>query len=598
MSAVTLRDVSFTYPGAAAPTLRHVDLDVPEGDFLAIMGANGCGKSTLCKTMNGLIPQFIVGDLSGSITVCGVDAARSHIGDLAQRIGYVYQDFENQLVRPTVIDEASFACLNYAFDDYLERGMRALELCGLADRADSYIWQLSGGQKHLLALAGAIALEPDVIVLDEPVAQLDPYHARQTYEVLRDLNEHHGKTIIVIEHHTDFIADYCTSAALMHDGAISWNLPAHEALQRIEDLEASDVHPPQIALAGRALKKVGALHAAAPLPTTVEEGFAAFSTIPFMPSPRSEHKADEPSRPMRDRPIVEFRDVSVSYRSVKGEPHRVFDGLDLTIRHGEKVALVGSNGAGKSTLLKLMCGLIKPQSGEILLDGTSTRGMGPDELSEQLSLVYQNPEQMFIKDSIRADIEFAMRARGVKDAAERTDELLERFRLSELADRDGRLMSGGQMRRASLAIGIALDPPVLLLDEPTANLDIGTRQEIIKLVADLRGVTDTVVIATHDMQLVCQFADRIIVLCQGEIIGDGTPDEIFMDAGIVERSGIRPPEIFAMGQALDSTAACYTLDDFLSGFPAWRARYGSSASDGTAPGAPGAAGIDDGEGSA
>ncbi len=598
MSAVTLRDVSFTYPGAAAPTLRHVDLDVPEGDFLAIMGANGCGKSTLCKTMNGLIPQFIVGDLSGSITVCGVDAARSHIGDLAQRIGYVYQDFENQLVRPTVIDEASFACLNYAFDDYLERGMRALELCGLADRADSYIWQLSGGQKHLLALAGAIALEPDVIVLDEPVAQLDPYHARQTYEVLRDLNEHHGKTIIVIEHHTDFIADYCTSAALMHDGAISWNLPAHEALQRIEDLEASDVHPPQIALAGRALKEAGALHAAAPLPTTVEEGFAAFSTIPFMPSPRSEHKADEPSRPMRDRPIVEFRDVSVSYRSVKGEPHRVFDGLDLTIRRGEKVALVGSNGAGKSTLLKLMCGLIKPQSGEILLDGTPTRGMGPDELSEQLSLVYQNPEQMFIKDSIRADIEFAMRARGVKDAAERTDELLERFRLSELADRDGRLMSGGQMRRASLAIGIALDPPVLLLDEPTANLDIGTRQEIIRLVADLRGVTDTVVIATHDMQLVCQFADRIIVLCQGEIIGDGTPDEIFMDAGIVERSGIRPPEIFAMGQALDSTAACYTLDDFLSGFPAWRARNGSSASDGAAPGAPGAAGTDDGKGSA
>ena len=128
------------------------------------------------------------------------------------------------------------------------------------------------------------------------------------------------------------------------------------------------------------------------------------------------------------------------------------------------------------------------------------------------------------------------------------------------------------MRRASLAIGIALDPPVLLLDEPTANLDIGTRQEIIGLVADLRGVTDTVVIATHDMQLVCQFADRIIVLCDGEVIGDGTPDEIFMDAAVVARSGIRPPEIFAMGQALDCSAACYTLDDFLACFPAWRER--------------------------
>ena len=170
--------------------------------------------------------------------------------------------------------------------------------------------------------------------------------------------------------------------------------------------------------------------------------------------------------------------MSVSYRSVKGEPRRVFEGLDLDIRRGEKIALVGSNGAGKSTLMKLLCGLIKPQAGEILLDGAPTRAMGPDELSEKLSLVYQNPEQMFIKDSIRADIEFAMRARGVDDAAARTDELLGRFRLTELADHDGRLMSGGQMRRASLAIGIALNPPVLLLDEPTANLDIGTRKRL------------------------------------------------------------------------------------------------------------------------
>ena len=569
MSAVTLTDVTFTYPGAAAPTLRHVNLDVPEGDFLAIMGANGCGKSTLCKTMNGLIPQFIVGDLTGSITVCGTDAATAQIGELAQRIGYVYQDFENQLVRPTVLDEASFACLNYAFDDYLERGMRALELCGLAGRADSYIWQLSGGQKHVLALAGAIALEPDIIVLDEPVAQLDPYHARQTYEVLRNLNENHGKTIIVIEHHTDFIAEYCRSAALMRNGSIARTLPAHEALQRIEDLEASDVHPPQIALAGRELKRAGALAKHAPLPTTVEEGFAAFSGIPFVP-PQGTRDERQPKVP--GTPAVSFRGVDVSYRSVKGAPRHVFRSLDLDIRQGEKVALVGSNGAGKSTLMKLMCGMLKPQAGEVLLDGTPTRDLGPDELSETISLVYQNPEQMFIKDSIRADIEFAMRARGVADAGQRADELLARFRLTEMADRDGRLMSGGQMRRASLAIGIALDPPILLLDEPTANLDIGTRQEIIGLVSDLRGVTDTVVIATHDMQLVCQFADRIIVLCDGEVIGDGTPDEIFMNSDVVTRSGIRPPEIFAMGQALDCSAACYTLDDFLSCFPAWRER--------------------------
>ena len=488
---------------------------------------------------------------------------RQRFGELAQHIGYVYQDFENQLVRPMAIDEASFSCLNFAYDDYVERGMRALELCGLADRAESYIWQLSGGQKHLLALAGAIALEPDVIVLDEPVAQLDPYHAEQTYRVLRELNEKYGKTIIVIEHHTDFIAEYCTTACLMADGAIAWKLPAHEALRRIDDLAASDVHPPQIALAARELVRAGALSADMPLPTTVDEGATAFWGIPFVPRER------EHAPVLAPEPAVSFRGVDVSYRSVKGDPHQVFHGLDLDIHRGEKVALVGANGAGKSTLMKLMCGLVKPQAGEVLLEGARTRDIGPDELSDRVSLVYQNPEQMFIKDSIRADVEFAMRARGVEDAAERAAALLERFRLTEFAEQDGRLLSGGQMRRASLAVGIALDPPILLLDEPTANLDIGTRQEITRLVADLSGVTDTVVIATHDMQLVCQFAGRVIVLTGGEVIGDAAPDEVFMDEDVVKRSGIRPPEIFQMGRALDCRAACYTLDEFLACFPAW-----------------------------
>ena len=569
MPAVTLTDVTFTYPGATAPTLRHASLDVAEGEFLAIMGANGCGKSTLCKTMNGLIPQFIVGDLEGEVTVSGVSVPSAGIGELARRIGYVYQDFENQIVRPTVIDEASFSCLNFALEDYLERGMRALELCGLADRADSYVWQLSGGQKHLLALAGAIALEPDVIVLDEPVAQLDPYHGDQTYRVLRELNEKYGKTIIVIEHHTDFIAEYCSTAALMADGAIQWKLPAHSALRRIDDLAASDVHPPQIALAARELVRVGALPDQTQLPTTVEEGARTFWGVPFVPRGREHVPASTAE------PAISFRDVHVSYRSVKGEPHQVFRGLDLDIRRGEKVALVGANGAGKSTLMKLMCGLLKPQSGEVLLEGVRTRDLGPDELSGKVSLVYQNPEQMFIKDSIRGDVEFAMRARGVPDAAERAGALLERFRLTELAERDGRLLSGGQMRRASLAVGIALDPPILLLDEPTANLDIGTRQEITRLVADLSGVTDTVVIATHDMQLVCQFADRVVVLTDGEVIGDAAPDEVFMDEDVVARSGIRPPEIFQMGRALDCRAACYTLEEFLGCFPAWVAAQGA-----------------------
>ena len=566
MAIVRAHDLTFTYPGAAAPTLLHLDLEVEEGDFLAIIGANGCGKSTLCKVMNGLIPQFIVGDIAGSLTVCGLDTATTPIGELAQHVGYVYQDFENQLVRPTVLDEASFASLNYAQTDYLERGLRALELCGLADRAEDYVWALSGGQKHLLALAGALALEPEVIIIDEPVAQLDPFHARQTYEVLRELNERYGKTIVVIEHHTDFIAEFCKHAVLMNAGAVSWKLPAREALRQLDDLKASDIYPPQIAQAAQELKDTGLLARDVPLPTTVEEGRVAFSSLAFSATPR-------PGRPERSaaEPAVVFDRVGVSYRSVKGEPKTVFQDLDLTIRAGEKVALVGSNGAGKTTLMKLMCGLVKPDDGHVLLGGTSTRDITPDELSGSISLVYQNPEQMFVKDSVRADVEFAMRARGIEDAQERAQALIERFRLTDLADRDGRLMSGGQMRRASLAIGIALDPPILLLDEPTANLDIATRREIVRTVADLRGVTDTVVIATHDMQLVCQFADRVVVLDHGRVVGDGTPEEVFRNEDVVATSGILPPEIFQMGQALCREAVCYDIEEFLMCFDAYRA---------------------------
>lgn len=577
MSIISIKDLTFTYPGAHDATLRHLDLEVEEGDFLAIMGANGCGKSTLCKAMNGLIPQFIAGDMTGSLVVSGLLEARdTPIGELAQHVGYVYQDFENQLVRPTVLDEASFASLNYAQPDYLERGMAALELCGLAEKAQDYVWALSGGQKHLLALAGALALEPEVIILDEPIAQLDPYHARQTYEVLRDLNEHHGKTIIVIEHHTDFIADYCKHAVLMANGAVSWKLTAREALRQLDDLAVSDIYPPQIASAARELKSAGIMDRCIELPTTVDEGVRAFAGLGFTPQTHSsrddamaERCAHGSGAPGAE-PAVAFRDVHVQYRSVKGAPHTVFDGLDLAIQPGEKVALVGSNGAGKTTLMKLMCGLIKPTSGEVRLSGVATRAMSPEDISGAISLVYQNPEQMFIKDTVRADVEFAMRARGLAGWQERAQELIDRFRLGDLADRDGRLMSGGQMRRASLAIGIALNPPILLLDEPTANLDIATRREIVRTIADLRGVTDTVVIATHDMQLVCQFADRVIVLNQGEVIGDGTPEEIFHNEAVVEASGICPPEIYAMGAALDARATCFDIEDFLMCFDGYR----------------------------
>lgn len=562
MNIIEIENLTYTYPGAKTPILDQINLEIEQGDFLAVVGNNGCGKSTLCKVLNGLIPHFISGNITGKVTVAGVDTQQADVGALAQKVGYVYQDFENQIVRPTVLDDASYACLNYGMPDYLEKGREALRRCGLLGRENDYIWQLSGGQTHLLALAGAVAMGPEVLILDEPIAQLDPLHADRIYEILRDLNEHYGKTIIVIEHHTEYIADYCKHVLLLRDGNLVWKLPAAEALSRVEELQNSNIFPPQVTIAGHRLRQKGLLPGEMLLPTTAEDGRKAFGHLCYHAAPFSAPK----KAPKSEKTIVEFRNVGVSYRSVKGEPRVIFRDLNLRIQKGEKIALIGSNGAGKSTLMKMMVGLLKPSDGSIELNGRSLQNVKPEELSRQVSLVYQNPEDMFIKDSIRGDIAYAMQVRDVEGWKEKTEELLSRFRLADLAARDGRLLSGGQMRRASLAIGVALNPGILLLDEPTANLDIATRKEIMRTLQDMREITETVMIATHDMQLVCEWAERIIVLCQGEVVADGSRDEIFGDDGLTRRVGIRPPEIFSMGQALDPRALCYTVEEFLNAF--------------------------------
>lgn len=563
MSMIEIRDLTYTYPGAEVPTLRGVDLEIERGDFLAIVGNNGCGKSTLCKVMNGLIPHFIAGEFTGTVEIDGASTLESEIGELAQKVGYVYQDFENQIVRPTVLDDASYACMNYAMKDYQEKGKQALKQCGLEGREQDYIWQLSGGQTHLLALAGAVSLQPDVLILDEPIAQLDPMHADRIYEVLRELNEKYGKTIIVIEHHTEYIADYCRNVLLLKDGHVEWKLPVWEALGRVEELRSCNIFPPQVTQAAYELEQNGTLAGkGGGLPATIEDGKKVFGNLTYQ---REEPLSGAGEKPLGEA-VVSFRDVAVSYRSVKGEPRQIFRSLNLDLCKGEKIALIGSNGAGKSTLMKMMTGLLRPNAGNIRVKDVQVEDTRPERMSRYVSLVYQNPEDMFIKDSIEADISFAMQVRGEERWQERTRKLLERFHLTGLKDRDGRLLSGGQMRRASLAIGVALDPEILLLDEPTANLDIATRKEIMRTLKEMEDITETVMIATHDMQLVCEWADRIIVLYQGEVIADGNRDEIFGNQEILDTVGIRPPEIFSMAQALDKKAYCYTIDEFVKGF--------------------------------
>ena len=232
MNAVEIDGLTYTYPGAPQPTLRDISLQIPKGDFLAVVGNNGCGKSTLCKALNGLIPHFITGTMEGSVRVCGLNTLEYDVGVLAQKVGYVYQDFENQIVRPTVLDDASYSCLNYAFPDYLERGRAALKQCGLEGREEEYVWQLSGGQTHLLALAGAVSLRPDILILDEPTANLD-----------------------IATHDMQLVCQWAERIIVLCGGQVVADGPRDEIFARTDVVKQVGIRPPEIFTMGQALDR-------------------------------------------------------------------------------------------------------------------------------------------------------------------------------------------------------------------------------------------------------------------------------------------------------------------------------------------------------
>ncbi|GIO86090.1 hypothetical protein J25TS5_30220 [Paenibacillus faecis] len=627
--AIEIIGVSFTYPGSEQPVLNGANLSVAPGSFTAIIGGNGCGKSTLCKLFNGLIPHYYSGDFEGEVKLGGVPSQGQSVAELSRKVGYVYQDFENQLVRPTVLDEACFAPLNYGLPDYRERALRALDLCGLAPLASRFIWELSGGQKHLLALAGALALEPDILVVDEPVSQLDPRHARQVYEVLRRLNRIHGKTVIVIEHHTEFIADYCRDVCLMEQGRVLWKLPVAEALNRLDDLARLGIQPPEATQAAARLAALrGEAAAAQPLyPVTTGEALrhfggllegpigeaddrsratgdtrdigsteagtfgaivtasvtgvsgaigvtsaisvtgvpkaidvmSAMSVAGAVPVPAIRNPVGEPEPKPDQRPpaaVIRLSQAALHYRTLRKAEHTVLRGLTLNIAEGERVALVGNNGAGKSSLLRLIAGIARPSGGSVDVLGLDTRSTSVEELSKYVAFVFQNPEDMFIEDSVRKEVAYCLKKRGYPDAGATVETMLRSFRLEELQDRDARLLSGGQQRRVSLAIGAAIRPAVMLLDEPTANLDLATREELLGTLRELERHVRTVLIATHDMQLVAGWATRVIVLHAGRVAADGTAAEVFADPELIRRAGLALTQSMELSAGLGLRPPC------------------------------------------
>ncbi|MEA4848504.1 MAG: ATP-binding cassette domain-containing protein [Clostridiaceae bacterium] len=561
LGIISIKDLSFTYPGDSCSLLKHIDLEIEEGDFVAVIGSNGSGKTTLCKALNGVIPHYITGDFAGKVEVKGMNTLNTTVASLARHIAYVYQDFENQLVRSTVYEDVIFSPLNFGFADYGERGLRVLKVMGLEHLKEKFIWELSGGQKHLTALAGALSLDPDIIIVDEPAAQLDPVNAVLVYEKLKTLNRDYGKTIIVIEHHTEFIADYCHSVIMMDKGSVLWKKPVLEALNRVDELMERNIYPPQVTQAACMLHRSSASSdKPGVFPISISESKKYFKGLN---AGLSICRSQEPVKPGNSgKAAITFQGVTYSHKTMDNGSEKVLDDLDLTIYEGDHLAIVGSNGAGKSTLLKLISGIMKPSAGDVTVYGTNTCQVTPDKLTEKVSYIFQNPEEMFIEDCVRKDVEYFFKARQYPNLEVLVDQVIKGLQLGELQNRDGRLLSGGQQRRASLAIGIAAHPSIILLDEPTGSLDISSRKEMVAMLEYLKDRVKTVVVATHDMQLVAEWASRVVVMKDGKILEDSDKYEVFGNPELLKEANLKPPQIIELCRELDIDPVAFSVSEF------------------------------------
>lgn len=559
---ISVEDLTFRYPGSEEPVLQNTSVEIGSNSFTAIIGGNGSGKTTLCKTFNGLVPHFFNGTFEGTVTVGDTETTESDVSTLSQTVGYVFQDFENQLVQPVVIDDVAFAPKNHGLSDYEQRAREALETVGLGDATDRFIWELSGGQQHLVALASVLAMDPEFIIVDEPAAQLDPHNANKTYEQLRRIHQETDIGVIVIEHHTEFIGSYCDRVIMVSDGAVAWNKPVSVGLNKIDDLLEEDIHPPQVTQIARQLPESHGTLPNGRYPITVDEGVHVFPTA----TDRSSH-AVTPDGHGRTDQLITIDGVSHGYPTLREGRKIVLDDFSLNLYSGDRVALVGANGTGKSTLLRLMTGLESPDEGTVTVLGQDTNETLPEELADDTVYIHQNPEEMFVEETVREDIAYYLNSRDHPDVNDRVDNVISFLDLESIADRDGRLLSLGQQRRASLAIGIATNPSIVLMDEPTGSLDLQSRREVTRMLSQSESRTDMVVIATHDLQLVAAWADRVIVLGPDGVLADAAPERIFETPEVLRQAHLQPPQVVEISDQLGVNPLALTVDDFVGAMP-------------------------------
>lgn len=565
---VSLKDVTFAYKGSKRQALKGISLDVREGECVAILGPTGAGKSTLACVINGTVPRFIEGTLTGDVVVDGQIPNDVGTAQMASRVGLVFGDPDTQLFGMTVEEDVAFGPANLGFDyeTIMERITRAIEgmrLQGLEQRAPH---RLSGGQKQATAIAGVYAMLPKIMVLDEPTSMLDPEGKARVFSIIRDLNKSLGMTVILIEQEVDDILELADRVFVMKSGEFVLGGTPDEVFAAVDVLKEVGIRVPSIVEFGNligaqktpfsveeavSIAKDGAWKEAADRDASPTVEVAAPGVEATAPAVEETAPAMEAAALAAEATVPAVEAVDLEFRYPMGV--KALDGANLKVYPGEFVAIVGQNGAGKTTLTRHFNGLLRPSAGDIRLFGKSVLNEPTASLCATVGYVFQNPDEQLFCDTVEDELRFGPMNIGMDK--DRMEEAIRDILLDIGLDRYRqvwpRYLTKGERQRLALASVVAMEPEILIVDEPTTGLDWLESLQILDYLERLRREKGkTILIITHDMNIVSLYAKRVVVMANGRVVGEGTPREVFSQPKLMEQAYLRRPQIADLSDTL------------------------------------------------
>ncbi|MBJ6746048.1 DUF3744 domain-containing protein [Streptococcus sp. 121] len=538
---IQFKKFSFQYQSQAEPTLKDINLTIQQGEKVAIIGPSGSGKSTLGQCLNGLVPHVYEGHIQGELLFKGQDLLASSIVQRSLLISSILQDTDGQFIGQTVAEDVAFALENDAVETALIREKVAywLENLGLTSLAHQRPQDLSGGQKQAVGLAGVLIDESPLLLFDEPLANLDPQAAHESLQLLGRLHEETGSTLVIIEHRLEEVLELgLDRIVLVENGQIAFDGPPNQLLASSELARVGIREPLYLT----ALRELGwELRAGLPL-----DKLEALE-LPPLPLPESTRRLKAETGEV----LAQWKGLTFAY------PDRpaIFEGLDLQLRKGELVALVGKNGTGKSTLAQLLSGYL-PAQGQYFWQGQEVADQSLAERARQVGYVLQNPNQMISQSMIFDEVARGLRLRGLseEEVAPKVAAVLETCGLTPFRNWPISALSYGQKKRVTIAAILVLEPQVLILDEPTAGQDQAHYREMMDFLQGLADQGHAIVLITHDMQLMLEYADRALVLDQGRILADQNPRELLSRPDVLAQAHLRETSLFYLAQKIGADA--------------------------------------------